>query len=152
MASPINLYVTVCVLVLVGAITAFLAHRRGRNPLPWFVLGVALGVLAIAILYLWPSPQTAQQRQAVAAAPQPQPAPAQPALMEASASLHDEPKDTLWFYLDRNDEQQGPVSVPELERLWRQKDVNTESYVWSQGMNEWALINDLPTLKGYLEP
>jgi len=149
-ASPVNLYVTLCVWFVIGLITAYLARRRGRSPLPWFAVGLVLGVLGIALLYLWPSPQPAAQKEALAEGVHKELTPA-PTESLTPASISHETASVLWHYLDGEDEQQGPVSLPELERLWRNREVNLESYVWSQGMPDWQLIDALPTLKGQLQ-
>jgi hypothetical protein len=150
-ASPVNLYVTICIWVLLGGVTAYLAHRRGRGPLPWFLVGLVLGVLAIALLYLWPTAQqTAQHREALAGNPQKQPQPAQPAITTTAVAV-EEPVDVIWHYLDGEDEQHGPVSIRELEKLWDERVINLESYVWSQGMPEWQTIGDLPALRDRLQ-
>ena len=42
----------VCVALLSGLVTAKLAGRDGRNPALWFLLGMAVPVVAVALLSL----------------------------------------------------------------------------------------------------
>jgi hypothetical protein len=42
----------VCVALLSGLVTAKLAARDGRNPALWFLLGVAVPLVAVALLSL----------------------------------------------------------------------------------------------------
>jgi len=53
-----------------------------------------------------------------------------------------------WFYLEADDQkQQGPISFSDLKKLWNEKKINEESYVWSEGMKEWEYISNMPTLE-----
>ena len=67
--------------------------------------------------------------------------------------------DALWFYLevDSSDaadpvKQRGPLTAQDMVELWRKKNVDDETYVWADGMADFAQIKDTPGLKSALEP
>jgi hypothetical protein len=53
-----------------------------------------------------------------------------------------------YFYLDGNDQQQGPVPANELPK----KGVTRDSKVWKQGMSDWQTAGSVPELSGIFPP
>lgn len=53
-----------------------------------------------------------------------------------------------YFYLDSNNQQQGPVSPT----LFPQLGVNRNTMVWCAGMDNWVPAGDIPELHDYLIP
>ena len=51
-----------------------------------------------------------------------------------------------WYYVDKNKQQQGPMSVQSLTAHWKDGRVHENSYVWAQGMGEWVKLNKMPDL------
>ncbi len=51
-----------------------------------------------------------------------------------------------WFY-QQNEQQIGPVTTEELVNLLIQKIVAKDTYVWSEGMENWQQIQNVPDLK-----
>lgn len=49
----------------------------------------------------------------------------------------------MWFYVDINREQQGPVSVDELKRLLANGDISKRSYLWQDGRADWVRLEAL---------
>jgi len=45
-----------------------------------------------------------------------------------------------WYFLDANNEQRGPVAVPDLKRLFRSGEVNTNTYIVTEGMGNWEIL------------
>lgn len=123
---PIQIFITFVFWVALGALTAYLAEKWKRNPLPWFFIGMLFGVFGLLALYLMP--QVEEKTSKVEAEPIPDP-----------FSLK------MWFYL-KEGEQIGPVAFDKLKREWKDS-----TYVWSEGMAEWKKIGDLPELKSRLE-
>ncbi|WP_040206096.1 RDD family protein [Neobacillus jeddahensis] len=52
-----------------------------------------------------------------------------------------------WFYI-RDHQQQGPVGLFELKKLFEQGILSTETFVWSKDMNNWQLANSLDLFPG----
>lgn len=59
--------------------------------------------------------------------------------------------DVLWYYLDEQHEQQGPVSLIALRELWKTGRLLPTAFVWSKGMFQWKKVEELPDLKNELE-
>ncbi len=49
----------------------------------------------------------------------------------------------MWFYVDKNREQQGPVSVDELKRLLGVGEITKRSYLWQDGRADWVRLEAL---------
>lgn len=133
---------------LLGGICAYVAKQRNRNPIGWFFLGALLGVIGLIILYILPSkakaietPSTAPQ----AAVPTP----------EITADIPPSPPETssapsgtrkLWYYLDEDNNQYGPMSFPALREAWLDDKIANSTYLWNEDMEEWKSLEDLPEI------
>ena len=53
--------------------------------------------------------------------------------------------DRMWFYF-KNEQQCGPVSRDEIARLLTAGDLTTDTMVWSEGMEHWKPIRQIPDL------
>ena len=67
--------------------------------------------------------------------------------------------DSLWFYLevDKADaadpvKQRGPLTVDDMHELWKKKSIDDETYVWADGMADFAQIKDVVNLKSAFAP
>ena len=49
----------------------------------------------------------------------------------------------MWFYVDKNREQQGPVSVDEIKRLLHSGEITKRSYLWQDGRADWLRLEAL---------
>jgi len=54
----------------------------------------------------------------------------------------------LYFYLDQNGQQQGPVAANELPNYG----VTRNIYVWKQGMSNWQMAGSIPELSDIFPP
>jgi len=54
----------------------------------------------------------------------------------------------MWFYVDKNREQQGPVSVDEIKRLLQTGELTTRSYLWQDGRADWQRLEALASELG----
>jgi hypothetical protein len=48
-----------------------------------------------------------------------------------------------WYYLDRNDAQQGPVSLDDLQRLLDGRQIEPATYACKPGMDQWVEVRTL---------
>lgn len=55
-----------------------------------------------------------------------------------------------WFYVDAQNESQGPVSNAKFETLLGTA-VTLETYVWNETMTDWAYVRNIPNLKAKLQ-
>lgn len=105
----------------------------------WFALGVILGLIAVIILYILP------QKIAVA-----------PAGAVSENKMSDEevsytppedvasrPPEVLWYYLDKENNQFGPMSFNALKSAWNSDEVDANTYIWNENMEEWKRLETL---------
>jgi len=118
---------------LLGLCNAFLcahyAKRRGRNPFNWFIGGAFFGLLALATLFLLP------RKRALVVASTPK-----PPLLEPLSLSH---VGKLWYYLDREKKQQGPMSLEALSKAFFSGEIEEKTYVWNEAMDSWKHLADL---------
>jgi hypothetical protein len=55
----------------------------------------------------------------------------------------------IWFYR-KNDQQIGPVSRDEIIRLLMLRELSADSYVWTEGIENWQPIGQIPDLAGFI--
>lgn len=58
--------------------------------------------------------------------------------------------DASWFYMDNEYERQGPISLTELQKLWRSSQVGARTLVWTKSMEDWADLGEVPGLEDAL--
>lgn len=58
------------------------------------------------------------------------------------------PAPTVSYMVSSNGQQSGPYSIPQLQQLVQQGRVNAQTYVWKQGMANWALAGQVQELSG----
>jgi hypothetical protein len=56
------------------------------------------------------------------------------------------PAAATWYYLDRNEERHGPLSLDDLQRLLDEGEVSPTTYASQPGMPEWVELRSLPGL------
>jgi hypothetical protein len=49
----------------------------------------------------------------------------------------------MWFYVDKDRQQQGPVAVDELKRLLALGTINRRTHLWQEGRANWVRLEDL---------
>lgn len=147
-----SLAISMFLWLLMGAITSYVAAKRGRDPFIWFAIGILLGLIGLFILVLLP-PYTpgSEKKEGDAAISSDQDTGAGSNLVSlvitpaAIPSKYDfVGKD--WFYIDENGQQQGSITYHTLKTLWIEKKIETETFVWSEGMPEWKKIGSLTEL------
>lgn len=137
-----QMIISIVLMILIGAINAYFAEKRGRNPMIWFFLGTLLGIFGLLILFILPS--YAKEKEGVEVKEDPKeekitfieapplpPAPAQ--------------EELLWYYLDQKHQQCGPVPYSEIKDLLNRNDLTQDTYVWSEGMENWKRVRELPS-------
>lgn len=148
-----NLLISFIFLLVIASFTAYYANNKGRNPFIWFALGALLGIFAPLILLFLPNlneeqgmgsgePTMSVSRPDASLEHDDVPPPT-PTLEELRLRKEE---DKLWYYLDQNHQQMGPVSIVALRELWNTGRLELISYVWSEGMDDWKKVEVLPEL------
>jgi hypothetical protein len=131
-------------ILLTAFAAAYFAKLKGRDPILWFVIGFLFTIPALILLYLLPDSNESDVTMTVSE-PDPSLTPSPTKVIER---LPDENK--LWYYLDQEHEQMGPVSVVALRDLWNTGLLEPGSLVWTEGMSKWETIEELPELREIL--
>jgi hypothetical protein len=67
--------------------------------------------------------------------------------MQVPGSMNDMSKSkSELIYVIINGKQAGPFSEPELSRLIHEQQVTNNSYVWTPGMSNWDLAQNVPSI------
>ncbi len=119
--------------VLIGYITSRQAVRRGRNPAFWFFIGMIFGVFGLLTLLLLPGPMSKHESQKTIATP----APSQP------LTPPDEIQGKIWYYLDNEHQQQGPMSFDKLKDNWQKQAISEHTLIWNESLDEWKTIKEI---------
>lgn len=130
---------------------AYYAEKKGRSSLGWFILGFLFTFIALIILFFLPPLKREKSDQF------PSNSSHGPILKDLEHrippptpfELYKE-ENRLWYYLDQKHQQMGPVSVIALRELWNRGLLEINSYVWSEGMEKWEKVDQLPELKAVL--
>ena len=110
-----------------------LAKKRGRNPINWFIAGLFFGILAPIVLFLLPPPKKQ------AALPQQDPLVPQSPL----TILQPDHIGKLWYFIDEEKQQLGPMSFDALGKAWQDGKVREKTYVWNEAMENWGRFQDV---------
>ncbi|HRW58576.1 MAG TPA: DUF4339 domain-containing protein [Chlamydiales bacterium] len=102
------------------------ALKKNKNPKTWFWIGFLFGWIGLIILLL------SKKRQ-------------------NSSLIHKKPipllnipnKDKLWYYVDSEKQQKGPLSFQRLQSLYQEKAISISTYVWNEAMDQWKKVSEL---------
>lgn len=129
-----------------GAMTAYLANQKGRDPFLWStgvliisLFGLPFAVMAVAFLLFLPTVEEEnelpeQGRQDVQSLPASAPKP------------FDEIFSHPWFFYDPAHLQQGPLTLQDMRVAWSKGDLTSDSYVWTEGFDGWKKAGSVPEL------
>lgn len=148
--NTIQMIMSFIILVIVASLTAYYAERKGRSFAIWFLLGALLGIFAPLILFFLPSLQETEESGGQPTMAVSQPDPSLQHLPSSAPQRDWQLEDKLWYYLDHQHQQMGPVSVIALRDLWNRGLLELNSYVWTEGMSQWRKVDELPELKATL--
>lgn len=144
-----EIWMTTIFLLIVASFTAYYAKQKGRNPSFWFFMGIMISFFAPLILWFLPSIKSDADSAAGVGVTELTPDPYSiraPAKLSEKEEFSSEDESHLWYYLDEDHEQMGPVSVLALRELWNRGELELSGYVWSEGMEKWQRVKDLPEL------
>lgn len=131
-----TLIISIVSMVFFGSITAYVAKKRGRDPLIWCLVGIVFP-LGLFLLLLLPKGEysTVKNHEEIIA-------------LTGCSDLNYPCKE--WFYLDVKYQQQGPVMFDYLRKCWKEEKLVPQSFVWSDGMQQWKRISELPDFEDAL--
>ncbi len=128
MHSMFDVKTTLLVSGVAGLISGYLAYKRGKNPIFWFIIGTLFGLLGVFAFFFLAKPKK-------------QPAP-QPEVRQPEPYIHG-PADKFWYYLDASHSQIGPLSYNGLKSGWRQGTIPQSAFVWHEDLTDWTPLREL---------
>jgi hypothetical protein len=142
-----NLKMLLPYFLLIGALTAYVAHnKRGRRPIPWFFLGFFFGLLALLTVFFLPKKEPLQQLLLKGNINHPLPL-ITPVIETETHPMTKE----LWYFLDENRSQIGPLSFHGLKNKYIEGKVLPSSYVWNAQMDDWKRLEALSEYLSIIE-
>jgi hypothetical protein len=144
----INPTFAVVLQLLIGLLVAYLAHQRGRNPIPWFVGGVFGGVIALAILVFLPDLErgrlwrrlewmesNAAKGESQKDSDQPDDVP-EPILEESTTPVVSQPAAHGWYLARPGGNPEGPFALDTLRKRFQGGEL-MGFLVWQEGLGGW---------------
>ncbi len=128
-------FLSIALSLVLAWICSHYARRRGRNPTTWFILGALFGIFALITLFILPVYKLQQNQ--ISNAPMPQQRTPE---LAALFPLHAE---KLWYYLDEQKQQFGPMSFSALNKAWNEGEVRELTFVWNEEMENWKHLKDV---------
>lgn len=119
-----------------GALSAYFAKARGKNPYLWFFLGMLFGIFGLLFLIFSPKNKTAPAARQAQGARQNTSAEETPTI-DIIPPYDPKYNEKFWYYLDGQNMQFGPMSFDALFRLYQQGSVSKQTYVWNESFEEW---------------
>lgn len=123
---------TIAIGLMTGAACAHYAKAQGRNPWRWFVIGFLFGLFGLLFIFILPR----MKKRRVQPAPSPAPAVSAPVLPAPAQA------DKLWYYLDEENGQHGPMSYGVLKKAFEEKKISSETYVWNEDFIDWKQLKE----------
>lgn len=145
------MYTTIFLAVIIGIITGYLASYRGRNPYIWFCIGILFGMIGLLFLFLLPAVGEEEElsEEEVEGLE-----PVEGIVMNHRQELNrlrEQFLKTDWYYLDNSHNQSDAISFDDLRMFWIKGSVKDATFVWSEGMEDWKRIQELPDLRNCLK-
>lgn len=141
-----ELFIIFFVWLALGAATAYLANQRGRDPFLWSMgvltlsfFGLPFALMGVGALYFLPSIDDDEDVPEKHEFDEPEP-------VVSQRLAFDDIVGRDWFFYDQARERHGPVRFVELRAAWNEGLIKGDSYVWSEGVDVWKLVDEMPEL------
>lgn len=144
--------------ICLGMLTAYLATKKNRNPIGWFLAGMFFGIFAVIFLLILP-PLSFTQDDDSSEREDSEDFFLQNTLEDSEIisipdTINQAAIDTeKWFYLSKDRTNVGPLSIVQLAAFLEEcknspeKGIDPkELWVWKKGMADWRKVKDLPEL------
>ena len=131
-------------LTIIGFITSQIAKKNNRNQYLWFFLGYLFGFIGLISLLIMNKyyPKKKIKRKRI------------PKASKTSVKLIKKPHPSLkrhenvfWYYLDKTDEQFGPLSFDAITKYFKENKISKNTYVWNENYKDWREIHKISGFK-----
>lgn len=117
---------------VMGSVSAYLAHKRGKNPYLWFGIGFLFGIFGIFAIFLLP--RFSGKKRAKPTPP--------------SWSLKG-PSDKFWYYLAPGGEQKGPLSRDAIKKALDEGMIDHSTYIWHEELSDWIPLKETLSIQKF---
>jgi hypothetical protein len=121
--QPIPLGLVFLVSFITGFLSFYIAKRKGLNPYTWFFCGFFFGLIGAILLYFL-FPKKKEEKETIQI-------PVDPLANK------------IWYYLDQDMNQTGPMSYPALKRAWSEGVISNTTYIWNPDLDDWKTVEDI---------
>lgn len=132
--------------VLSGFIGYYIAIKKNKSPVLWFIIGFFFGLIGILILILLPETPNIQNkppyRNQYSSKPN-----QQNETFEETIILHeDENQEEFdhWFFLNHEKQTLGPFSLKAICKNISKKEQPEKTWLWKKGMKNWQRLEEIP--------
>ncbi len=125
-------FLTLVLNVMLAYACSRYAMRLRRNPTNWFIAGLLFGIFAMIVLYFL------SRTHIVAVKPAPR-----PIIIPQLTAVQPSHAEKLWYFLDEQMTQFGPMSFNALKRAWNEGKVSDKTYVWNEEMENWQKFQEV---------
>lgn len=118
-----------------GSISSFIAIQRKKSPISWFFAGFVFGLPGVIFTFFAPKIQSKIKLKKTSLPFK--------KLKKTSTPPAKKIDRRLWFYLDKEHKQVGPMSINALREDWLTKKISPSTFVWHDKLESWKKINQL---------
>ncbi len=118
--------------LIYGSIGAFYAKQRSKNPFFWFTICFTLGLGALIAFILHPHIKKMFKKDQKEV---PKDVLKAPVIKTPTFSTFS--PDTIWYYLDKDDNQNGPMSLKKIQALQEENIIHSDIYIWTEAFSQW---------------
>jgi len=141
-----SLYIWLFVQISFALISSFVAHKRSRNPYIWFCAGLFFSFLALMALLILP-PVDGGKEDDLELTEDLKEIQELETVEEPEEELPSSVDNRLWYYLDENGKQVGPMTLQALINEWIDKKVKENTFVWNEEMSDWKPLRETSDFK-----
>jgi hypothetical protein len=117
---------------LLGCASAYLARKRGKNPLFWFATGFLFGLIGVVAILFAPKPKRKTRKATPPRTPEP---------------VLDGPVDKFWYYLDAAHITSPPMSHQAITKEWKSGRLSPKTFIWHEDLSNWTPLEEIVKLK-----
>lgn len=139
-----NPYVFFFLCISVAFICAYIAKKKSRNPLIWFIAGLFFLFGALIVVLILPplEHKTSEDREIIANLKELQELEKTEKLENSEEKLQNNLPDKLWYYLDAQNQQYGPMTLEALMKDLKDGKIKTDTFVWNEELTDWKPLQE----------
>ena len=143
-----NPYIWLFVQISFGVICAFIAQKKARSPYIWFLGGLFFSFLALIALFILPPVEIEKKEDDnMGLVENLKEIQELESVEDDAEQVPSESSNTLWYYLDENNQQLGPMTLQRLVNDWNDKKLKENTLVWNEEMSGWKPLRETSDFK-----